>query len=649
MIDPRKVHRLQHGFRFAVLLLMSISLLSTVQIAQAAVFQPGCSNGVGDTAALQAAFNSASNNGADDTIQLVAGCTYTLSATLTANLIDGKTLTIEGNNATISGNNAVRVLKVNSGSTVIINKTKLSKGFTDEQSNSDGEGAAIANEGTLTLNKSTVSGSLATNGGGGGILNDQGTLTLNKTTISGNTLNSGDGGGILNKDGAVTITDSVISGNTATNGGGGIYNNDGGTLTVRGSTISGNNADWGGGLANLGTANVTKSLITDNTAITSGGGIDNSGSLTLVEIAVSGNDVPEGDGGGILSANGGTLNVNKSSITDNTADNWGGGMAVFGVSVSLTNSTIYNNTASFGGGIGNNNTGVVTLRHVTLSGNTGGGANQGGGIYNEGTVNLTNSIFANSTVGGDCINNGGTFNPNSVNLVEDGSCVLLNGISGDPMLGNPVGQPVYLPLLAGSPALDAGLNNAVNCPDSDQRGELRPQDGNNDGNLGCDLGAFELGMIVNGGFEDGTTGWKVSNPATGKVKCNKPTKQLANGGYCAFMFKGAGKVTQKITDVTLNPGASMQLRLFYWGKGNTINAKVKLRVKYTDGTETGKLNPVLSTSDGYTELVEHIVIDSAAINKIKIVVNNSSPAGKLYIDDVSLTPTSNPLFTIPLP
>ena len=47
-------------------------------------------------------------------------------------------------------------------------------------------------------------------------------------------------------------------------------------------------------------------------------------------------------------------------------------------------------------------------------------------------------------------------------------------------------------LLPGSPAIDAAIGD---CPDHDQRGAPRPQDGNDDGVAVCDLGAFELGAI----------------------------------------------------------------------------------------------------------------------------------------------------------
>ena len=45
-------------------------------------------------------------------------------------------------------------------------------------------------------------------------------------------------------------------------------------------------------------------------------------------------------------------------------------------------------------------------------------------------------------------------------------------------------------LLAGSPAIDAA--DAAACPATDQRGVARPQDGDDDGEALCDIGAFEL-------------------------------------------------------------------------------------------------------------------------------------------------------------
>ncbi len=46
-------------------------------------------------------------------------------------------------------------------------------------------------------------------------------------------------------------------------------------------------------------------------------------------------------------------------------------------------------------------------------------------------------------------------------------------------------------LLPGSPAIDLVPVGAT-CPGDDQRGEIRPQDGDHDGEARCDAGSFEL-------------------------------------------------------------------------------------------------------------------------------------------------------------
>jgi hypothetical protein len=46
-------------------------------------------------------------------------------------------------------------------------------------------------------------------------------------------------------------------------------------------------------------------------------------------------------------------------------------------------------------------------------------------------------------------------------------------------------------LVAGSPAIDSVNNGTCPPPARDQRGVVRPQDGNNDGGVACDTGSFE--------------------------------------------------------------------------------------------------------------------------------------------------------------
>ena len=66
----------------------------------------------------------------------------------------------------------------------------------------------------------------------------------------------------------VTIRHGNISGN-----GGGIWNS--GSLTLTDVTVSSNIAEFGGGFRNLGTLILTNSTVISNTAIVAGGGIEN--------------------------------------------------------------------------------------------------------------------------------------------------------------------------------------------------------------------------------------------------------------------------------------------------------------------------------------------------------------------------------------
>jgi uncharacterized repeat protein (TIGR01451 family) len=83
------------------------------------------------------------------------------------------------------------------------------------------------------------------------------------------------------------------------------------------------------------------------------------------------------------------------------------------------------------------------------------------------------------------------------NLSDDETCNLdaegdLDAVA-DPGIGpleDNGGPTLTYALLEGSPAIDSGDNDP--CPNNDQRGSIRPADGNEDGTFICDIGAFEL-------------------------------------------------------------------------------------------------------------------------------------------------------------
>jgi hypothetical protein len=165
--------------------------------------------------------------------------------------------------------------------------------------------------------------------------------------------------------------------------------------------------------------------------------------------------------------------------------------------LTINNSTLAGNSAYYyGGGIFNyTSAGQLTINNSTISGNSGG---TGGGTYNyyNGSVSLQNSIVANNSSGGNC---SGPITSNGYNLSSDNTCNFHG--SGDrnninPLLGTLgyYGGPAQtIPLLSGTPAIDAG--NPSGCKDAsghllttDQRGQPRPD---KEDSGGCDMGAYE--------------------------------------------------------------------------------------------------------------------------------------------------------------
>jgi predicted outer membrane repeat protein len=119
---------------------------------------------------------------------------------------------------------------------------------------------------------------------------------------------------------------TISNGNTSTNGGG---INNAGTLTVVDSTISANAAVNGGGIANSGTLSIAESTVAANSATSAGssaygGGIYNSvGSVNTINTTVAGNSASGNatdDGGGIYVA-GGSATLANTIVSANTSAN----------------------------------------------------------------------------------------------------------------------------------------------------------------------------------------------------------------------------------------------------------------------------------------------------------------------------------------
>jgi hypothetical protein len=169
--------------------------------------------------------------------------------------------------------------------------------------------------------------------------------------------------------GSLTLHDTTIAGGDTTTladeYGGGLYNS--GALTLTDSTVSNNTSRWGGGLYNDGTLALHNSTVTDNPALQDGGGLynDRTGMLTLNASTVSSNTVTT-YGGGIY--NDGTLTVTNSTLSGNVSDEDGGGLQHYNGVAWLINTTIVSNTAMYGGGVSSYD--ELTLERTLIAGNS---------------------------------------------------------------------------------------------------------------------------------------------------------------------------------------------------------------------------------------------------------------------------------------
>jgi predicted outer membrane repeat protein len=190
---------------------------------------------------------------------------------------------------------------------------------------------------SVTAGDCTLSGNTTLPGGsGGGIYTEAASsTTIDHCTLSGNMADEL-GGGIAN-NGSVDISYTTLSGNTAAKFvGGGLVSS--GVLTLKHSTVSGNTAAIAGGIYSAGTGTLSQSTISGNTVHTygtvpsNGGGIYvYDGVLTVTNSTIALNNA-DADGGGIYNDVGSNTNVNiySSTIAYNGAASLGGGIFLNG-------------------------------------------------------------------------------------------------------------------------------------------------------------------------------------------------------------------------------------------------------------------------------------------------------------------------------
>jgi nitrous oxidase accessory protein NosD len=196
----------------------------------------------------------------------------------------------------------------------------------------------------------------------------------------------------------LTVTDGNASG---TAGSGGAINNSG-TLTLDQSAVTNSAAgSYGGGIYNNfdGTLTLNQTAVTGNSSSVFGGGIYNENAMTIKDTIVRENSAQLA-GGGIFTGFGfAPVTLTGSNINGNTATAGSGG-GIFNIldSATLQNSTVSGNTAALVGGGINNNAGTTTLNDSIVTHNTavsGESGSFGGGIFTfSGTVPLNNSTVS---------------------------------------------------------------------------------------------------------------------------------------------------------------------------------------------------------------------------------------------------------------
>ncbi|MGA8475585.1 MAG: choice-of-anchor Q domain-containing protein [Candidatus Cybelea sp.] len=302
---------------------------------------------------------------------------------------------------------------------------------------------------------------------------------------------------------SLALSNLTIKNGVGYSGGGGVDNS--GTLTVKKSNFYVNTALSGGAILNTGMATISNTNLSGNSPYFFGhsascGAIDNRSTMTISASTFFNNYANNNVTAGGAICNGGALAISGTTFSTNSSQGnntgYGGGIYNYAGTLNVTNSTFSANSATTSGGAIYSNGGTVQISNSTF-GNNPENIGGGGALSNAGSsVLIQNSIVANSGNGGNCA---GTITSDGYNLSSDGTCNFTS--NGDlnntnpklSALGKNGGPTQTMGLQIGSPALDAG--NPAGCRNF--LGKLLKTDqrgkrrpGGSE-TSGCDMGAYE--------------------------------------------------------------------------------------------------------------------------------------------------------------
>ncbi len=452
------------------------------------------------------------NAGMDSTITFNGDFNIILSSKIDIQYTD---LTIDGtdNAIIIDGNNSSGIFEIYS-TTLTLSKVTI------QDANATSGSAVYADYySTLNIIDSNLSNNLAELGGA--IYSSYSSVNVSNSTISNNSASnaSSDGiGGAIYADGSdVNISNSTISNNIADSLAGAISTYDT-YLSISNSTITNNSAAKGGAIDVLnGQLDISDSNISSNTTegednqVNNGYGgaiYSNSAEITISNTIISDNNAS--DSGGGIALYDSNVTISESTITHNIASDYGGAIQIYDdCNVTILNSTIARNQANSSGAIDIYNAVEVTIINSTISLNS--ALENASALYsNNSILKLEHSTVTNNSsvndipaIYGDLY--GGVESSNSIisgnsdndfnevlslghNILGVGTVV--NESETDIITTNPMLEPLAdnggptltcLPM-TNSPAVDAGLSTLI----VDQRGVERPQGD------AVDIGAVEL-------------------------------------------------------------------------------------------------------------------------------------------------------------
>lgn len=339
-------------------------------------------------------------------------------------------------------------------------------------------------------------------------------------TLSGMTLTRGNGigaggtvgGAVLNQSGTLTVRDTRFILNSCNNTGAAIGSASGTVVVERSEFLNNICSNVSGIYLQNGVLDIRDSMFTANVGNTD-------------TIRVSANAINS------------SVLLTNTTITGESSGNQASALLLeFSVSATLVNCTIVGNSTTLAGGaaIGQSGAGTrtLTLLNNIIVGNT---AN---GVPADFSITADPSSSSNLVGAGPGLSNG--INNNQVGLAR--ADVLLS------VLGSFGGPTLSMPLLPGSPAIDAG--NGSGAPTTDQRGVTRSF---------VDIGAFEsrgfTGSIFSGDFQSTPVNTAFPQPLRVLVTANQAIEPVV-GGRVTFTPPAAGASAVLATPVATITGAS---------------------------------------------------------------------------------------------